>query len=125
MVDYPQPMGRHGPAIFNPCHRELLVICNADDLKRMLALITDAQLKAPRKGETIEALTRSLMGGGPARILKPLEIAGAIRLGKLPAQTIGLLPGRSSRQIPPIHGLKVMGEALARVWVCSSRRPRL
>jgi hypothetical protein len=69
-------MSRSESAIFNPCLHEMLNLCNADDLKRMLALIPDAQLKAPRKGEIIEALTRCLLGAGLRELwnrLKSLE----------------------------------------------------
>jgi hypothetical protein len=55
-------MSRYEPTLFDPCLRELLNLRNADDLKRMLALLPDAQLKAPRKAETIEALARCLLG---------------------------------------------------------------
>lgn len=57
-------MSRYEPVILNPCLREMLNLSNADDLKRMLALIPDAQLKAPRKGEIIEAIARCLLGAG-------------------------------------------------------------
>ena len=69
-------MSRYEPAIFNPCLREMLNLRNADDLKRMLALLPDVQLKAPRKGETIEALARGLLGAGLLELwgrLKSLE----------------------------------------------------
>ena len=49
-------MSRYEPTIFDPCLRELLNLRNADDLKQMLALLPDVQLKAPREGETIGAL---------------------------------------------------------------------
>lgn len=69
-------MSRYEPAIFDPCLRELLNLRNADDLKRLLALLPDVQLKSPRKGETIEALARSLLGAGLRELwsgLKSLE----------------------------------------------------
>lgn len=66
-------MSRYEPTIFNPCLRELLNLRNADDLKRMLALLPDIQLKAPRKGETIEALARCLLGAGLLELWSRLD----------------------------------------------------
>ena len=66
-------MSRYEPAIFNRGLREMLNFCNADDLKRMLALIPDVQLKATRKGEIIEALVRCLLGAGLLELWNRLQ----------------------------------------------------
>jgi hypothetical protein len=49
---------------------------NADELKRLVALLPDVTLKAPRKGEIVGALERFLLGGGVGQLwaqLKALE----------------------------------------------------
>ena len=69
-------MRRFEPETFNSSLREILDARNADDLKRMLALIPGAQLKAPRKGEVIDALVRYLSGASLQDLwsrLSPLE----------------------------------------------------
>jgi hypothetical protein len=43
------------------CLHEVLDLRNADELKKMLALIPGIQLKAPRKAEIVNALSRSLL----------------------------------------------------------------
>lgn len=55
-------MRRFEPETFNSSLREILDARNADDLKRMLALIPGVQLKAPRKGDVVDALVRCLSG---------------------------------------------------------------
>lgn len=62
--------------IFNPGLRELLDRSNANDLKKMLALIPGVQLKAPRKAEIIDAIAHCLLGAGLPELwnrLKSLE----------------------------------------------------
>lgn len=62
--------------MFNPCLRELLDLHNADDLKKMLALIPSVRLKAPRKSEVVDALVRCLLGAELQELwnrLSPLE----------------------------------------------------
>jgi len=44
--------------------QEVLNSSNMDDLKKLLALIPDVQLKAPRKGQIIDALAQRLLGAG-------------------------------------------------------------
>lgn len=69
-------MSRNEPVIFNPGLRELLDRSNANDLKKMLALIPGVQLKAPRKAEIIDAIAHCLLGAGLPELwnrLKSLE----------------------------------------------------
>lgn len=69
-------MNRYETGTLNPGLREWLNLRNADDLKKMLALIPDARLKAPRKAEIVEALAGCLLGAGLMELwnrLKPLE----------------------------------------------------
>ncbi|HUC85641.1 MAG TPA: hypothetical protein VL970_10650, partial [Candidatus Acidoferrales bacterium] len=56
-------MNRYETAILNPGLRDLLNRRNVDELKRMLALVSDARLNAPRKADVVEALARRLLGG--------------------------------------------------------------
>ncbi len=49
---------------------------NADELKKLVALLPGVKMKAPRKGELVEALERFLLGGGAVQLwtqLKALE----------------------------------------------------
>lgn len=55
-------MRRHEPGMLDPCLRENLDRQNADDLKKLLELIPEVRLKAPRKGEVVDALVRCLLG---------------------------------------------------------------
>ena len=69
-------MRRFEPETFNSSLRQILDARNADDLKRMLALIPSPQLKAPRKGEVVDALVRCLSGASLQELwsrLSPLE----------------------------------------------------
>jgi hypothetical protein len=69
-------MRRLEPGTFNPCLREVLNLHNADDLKRMLAMIPRVRLKATRKSEIIDALVGCLLGADLNELWKrlgPLE----------------------------------------------------
>jgi hypothetical protein len=66
-------MSRYETAIANPGLREVLNLSNADDLKRMLALLPDARMQAPRKAEIVEALARCLLGAGLRELWTRLE----------------------------------------------------
>src|SRR5437899_1454970 len=49
---------------------------NADELKKLVALLPGVKMKAPRKGDLIGALERFLLGGGVVQLwtqLKALE----------------------------------------------------
>jgi hypothetical protein len=61
-------MSRYTTALGYPDLRELLSCRNADDLKKLLALLPDAQLKAPRKAELVEALALNALGYGMPRV---------------------------------------------------------
>lgn len=69
-------MSHYEPTILDPGLRDLLNCRNVDDLKKMLALIPEARLKAPRKAEIVDALADRLLGAGLAGLwnrLKSLE----------------------------------------------------
>jgi hypothetical protein len=69
-------MSRYEPLIFDSSLRELLVGRNVDELKKLLPLIPDVHLKAPRKIEILDAITNYLLGpdlNGLWNRLKPLE----------------------------------------------------
>src|SRR5512137_2999640 len=56
--------------------RTTLDRCNVDELKRLVTLLPDVTMKAPRKGDLIGALERFLLGGGVVQLwpqLKALE----------------------------------------------------
>ena len=69
-------MSRYNDLAPDSSLRTTLDGCNADALKKFVALLPGVTLKAPRKGELIEALIRFLLGDGIVQVwpqLKALE----------------------------------------------------
>lgn len=56
-------MNRHDYLDSDSSLRATLGRRNADELKKLLALLPGVTMKAPRKGEVVEALVRALLGG--------------------------------------------------------------
>ena len=69
-------MSRYDNMVSDFSLRTTLDLQNADELKRLVALLPGTNLKAPRKGELVGALEGFLLGGGVVQLwtrLKPLE----------------------------------------------------
>lgn len=69
-------MSRYDYLASDPSLRTILESQNADDLKKMVALLPGVKLKAPRKADLVEVLVRALLGGGIVGLwarLKALE----------------------------------------------------
>lgn len=65
-------MRRYENLVSDPCLREILDRSNVDELKKLLALVPGITMKAPRKGDIIDALERCLLGAGVVELWKLL-----------------------------------------------------
>jgi hypothetical protein len=66
-------MTRYGSLDSDSSLRTTLDRRNADELRKLVSLLPGVSMKAPRKGELIEALERALLGGAVAQFWKQLQ----------------------------------------------------